>query len=96
MKITVIKDESNELIIDFETSDLTIPDLIASQLQQNDDVEFAGVAKDHPEVGKPRLVLKTSKKKAKDVFVKAIDQLDDIMTELKSSFPSKGKGSKSD
>jgi DNA-directed RNA polymerase subunit L len=96
MKINVIKDETNELIIEFETSDLTIPDLIANQLQQNDDVEFAGVAKDHPEVGKPRLVLKTSKKKAKETFLKAIEQLDETMTELKSAIPTKGKGSKSD
>ncbi len=92
MKINVIKEESNELIIEFDTTDLTIPDLIASQLQQNDDVEFAGVAKDHPEVGKPRLVIKTGKQKAKTVLMKALEQLDDTITELKSSIPSKVKG----
>jgi DNA-directed RNA polymerase subunit L len=91
MKITVVKDESNELIIDFDTSDYTIPDLIASQLQQNDDVEFAGVAKEHPEVGRPRLVIKTGKKKAKDALEKALKQLDETISELKASIPAKGK-----
>ena len=89
MKMNVLKEESNELIIEFETSDLTIPDLIASQLLENSDVEFAGVAKDHPEVGKPRLVLKTNKKKAKDAFMKALEEIDESITELKSQV---GKG----
>jgi DNA-directed RNA polymerase subunit L len=91
MKITVVKNESNELIIDFDTSDYTIPDLIASQLQQNDDVEFAGVAKEHPEVGRPRLVIKTGKKKAKDALEKALKQLDETISELKASIPAKDK-----
>ena len=91
MKIDVIKDESTELIIDFETNDLTIPDLIASVLQENDDVEFAGVTKEHPEVGKPRLVIKTSKKKAKDVLAKALEQLDDTISELKTGISAKAK-----
>ncbi len=91
MKITIVKDESNELIIDFDTSDFTIPDLIASQLQQNDDVSFAGVAKEHPEVGRPRLVIKTGKGKAKTALEKALKQLDETISELKSSIPAKGK-----
>jgi DNA-directed RNA polymerase subunit L len=91
MKITVVKNEGNELIIDFDTSDYTIPDLIASQLQQNDDVEFAGVAKEHPEVGRPRLVIKTDKKNARAALEKALKQLDETITELKASIPSKGR-----
>jgi DNA-directed RNA polymerase subunit L len=94
MKISIIKDESNELIIDFDTEDLTIPDLIASQLQQNPDVEFAGVGKDHPEVGKPRLVIKTGKKKAKDALQKALEELDETFAELKSGISARGKGEK--
>jgi DNA-directed RNA polymerase subunit L len=91
MKMNILKDETNELIIEFETQDLTIPDLIASQLLENDDVEFAGVAKEHPEVGKPRLVLKTNKKKAKDTFLKALIEVDEQITELKTQLGSKSK-----
>ena len=89
--MNILKDETNELIIEFETQDLTIPDLIASQLLENDDVEFAGVAKEHPEVGKPRLVLKTNKKKAKDTFLKALIEVDEQITELKTQLGSKSK-----
>ncbi len=91
MKMKILKDESNELVIEFETTDITIPDLIASQLQQNDDVEFAGAAKDHPEVGKPRLVIKTDKRKAKEALQKALEELDETIAELKSGVSGRSK-----
>ncbi len=90
LKIKVIKDESKELVIEFETKDLTIPDLIASELLENEDVDFAGVAKDHPETGNAVLVVK-SKKKAKDVLLKTIESLDEQFTELKAQVSKKGK-----
>ena len=89
MKINVLKNESNELKIEFETGDLTIPDLIANQLLENDDVAFAGVAKDHPEVGKPVLTLKTNKKKAAAAFEKALEEIDENITQLKSQISGK-------
>jgi DNA-directed RNA polymerase subunit L len=84
MKISVTKNEPKELVIEFETTDLTLPDLIASELLKNPDVEFAGVSKDHPEIGKPKLVLKTSKKKAVEVLGKSIGNLEEVFTEIKS------------
>ena len=91
MKISIIKSEPKELIIEFETTDLTLPDLIASDLLKNPDVEFAGVSKDHPKIGKPRLVVKTSKKKAAEVLEKSISGLEEVFTEIKDEF-SKKKG----
>jgi DNA-directed RNA polymerase subunit L len=88
LKIKVLKDESKELMIEFETKDLTIPDLIASELLDNDDVDFAGVSKDHPETGNAVLVLK-SKKKAKDTLLKAIESLDEQFAELKTQLSKK-------
>ncbi len=89
MKVNVIKSENNEIILEFETNDYTIPDLVAGQLLQSDDVEFAGVNKEHPEVGRPTLVLKTGKKKAASVLSKAIDELDESISELRSQIPGK-------
>ena len=89
MKINVIKNEGNELIIEFDTGDYTIPDLIASTLLKNDDVEFAGVSKDHPEVGKPRLIVKTSKKKPAALLLKAIDEIDESIAGLKPQITGK-------
>ncbi len=82
MKINVIKNEAKELVLEFETSDFSIPDLIAGELLKNEDVEFAGVAKDHPETGKPTLNLKTDKKKAQDVLEKALKSIDDEFEDL--------------
>lgn len=93
MKIKVLKDETKELMIEFETKDLTIPDLIASELINEDDTEFAGVSKDHPETGNAVLVLK-SKKTAKTELLKAIGRLDENFAELKSQLSSSKKSSK--
>jgi DNA-directed RNA polymerase subunit L len=84
MKVNVIKNESKELVLEFETSDFSIPDLIAGELLKNEDVEFAGVAKDHPETGKPTLNIKTGKRKAQDTLEKALDDLDGEFEDLKA------------
>ncbi|MCW6159866.1 MAG: hypothetical protein LVQ95_02140 [Candidatus Micrarchaeales archaeon] len=91
MKMTVIKNESSELIVEFDSGDLTVPDLIANQLLQNESVEFAGVSKEHPEVGKARLALRTGKKKASAVFAKALEEIEENIAELQKQLPSKGK-----
>jgi DNA-directed RNA polymerase subunit L len=48
MKLNLIKEEDKELAIEFETSDFTIPDLIADELLEDSGVEFAGVSKGPP------------------------------------------------
>jgi DNA-directed RNA polymerase subunit L len=90
LKIKVLKDESKELVIEFDTRDLTIPDLIASELLNEDDTEFAGVSKDHPETGNAVLVLR-SKKTAKTELLKAITRVDEKFAELKTQLSSKKK-----
>jgi DNA-directed RNA polymerase subunit L len=90
LKIKVLKDEGKELDIEFDTKDLTIPDLIAAELLENGDVEFAGVSKDHPETGKPVLKVRTSKKKAVDAVMKSLESIEENFTKLKASI-SKGK-----
>ena len=66
--VKVIKDEAKELQLEFESGDLTIPDLLAAELRDNEGVEFAGVAKDHPEVGKPLLVIKSKRSAKSDLL----------------------------
>lgn len=51
MEAKIIKNDSKELQIEFEDGDITIPDLIVNAVINDKDVEFAGVEKDHPEVG---------------------------------------------
>lgn len=87
MKINVVKDEGNELVVEFDTFDFTIPDLLADELLEDSNVEFAGVSKDHPETGKPVLMLRA--KKPKDSIVKAIERLDENFSELKTQLSKK-------
>jgi DNA-directed RNA polymerase subunit L len=91
MKINIKKDEGKELDIEFEAPDLTVPDMIAKELLTNDSVEFAGVLKDHPEVGKPLLVIK-SKKSPKSDLLKALSSIDENFADLKSQISKAKKG----
>ncbi len=83
MKVNIIKNEPKELILEFDTKDVTVPDLIASYLIEQKDVAFAGVEKDHPEIGKPILVLKTNTKKPIDILNKALEDIEGSYEELK-------------
>ncbi|MCL5430070.1 MAG: DNA-directed RNA polymerase subunit L [Candidatus Marsarchaeota archaeon] len=91
MKLNVIKDEGKELVVEFEINDFTFPELLASKLLENDDVEFAGVSRDHPETGKPQLTIKTAKKKPADALSKALEDLEESTDTLKGAV---GKGAK--
>lgn len=88
MKIKVVKDETKELRIEFQETDLTFPDMIANALLKVGDVEFAGVTKDHPETGKPLLVIK-SKKSAKSDLAEALKSIEETATELAKQLPKK-------
>jgi len=89
MEIKVIKNESKELVIEFETKDLTIPDLITAELLTYNGVEFAGVTKEHPEAGNPRLTLKTEKTNAAKVFEKALEKIEENISDIKSKIGKK-------
>ncbi|EQD37981.1 hypothetical protein B2A_11678 [mine drainage metagenome] len=89
MKINVIKNESKELIIEFESKDLTLPEFLAGELSKEADVKFAGVDRQHLEVGKPMLIVRTEKKKAIDMIDKALDSMDEEFSDLKSQLSKK-------
>ena len=89
MKTNVLKNEGKELILEFEGTDSTIAEMLASQLLTESDVSFAGVSRDHPQTGKPTLVIKTSKKKPADALQSAIEALEESFTELMKGIPKK-------
>ncbi len=88
MKLTIIEDEPKSLVIEFDGVDRSIPDLIKGKLMESKDVEFVSVVKEHFEVGKPRLVIKSTKS-AKPLVLKAIEGLEDDLKELQSQVPKK-------
>ncbi|MGI0141432.1 MAG: RpoL/Rpb11 RNA polymerase subunit family protein [Candidatus Micrarchaeales archaeon] len=88
MNIKIIEDEPKSLIIEFEGMDRAIPELIKTRLLESKDVDFVSAMKEHPEMGWPRLVVKSSKN-AKSLVMKAIEQVQDEMQELKAQIPKK-------
>ncbi len=88
MKLNLIEDKKESLIIEFEGVDRGIPDLIKGKLLENKDIDFVSVVKEHFEVSKPRLVIK-SEKNAKPILLKAIEELEDDLKELQSQLPKK-------
>ncbi|MDE1828373.1 MAG: hypothetical protein KGH54_02465 [Candidatus Micrarchaeota archaeon] len=88
MKIKIIEDEPKSLIVEFEGMDRAIPELIKTKLQEMKDVDFVSANKPHPEQGWPQLIVKSSKS-AKPLVLKAIEQVQEEMQELKAQIPKK-------
>jgi len=88
MQVKIVEDESKSLVIEFEGADRSLVELIKEKLEDSKDVEFSSVEKDHPEVGVPRLVVKSSKN-AKALVIKAIEQIEDELKELAAEIPKK-------
>lgn len=88
MKIKIVEDETKSLVIEFEGYDRAVPELLKNRLMENKDVEFVSATKEHPELGWPRLMVKSSKN-AKTQVLKAIEEVEDEMKELAAAIPKK-------
>ena len=88
MKVTIVEDESKSLTLEFEGMDRAFPELIKHKLMENKDVDFASAAKEHPELGNPRLIVKANKN-PKGLVLKAIDEVQDDIKEFASQIPKK-------
>ena len=88
MKLNIIEDEPKSLVVELIDADRGIAEMIKDRLLDSKDVDFVTVMKDHPEVGKPRLVVKSSKN-AKGLVLKALDALDEEIKEMTSQLPKK-------
>ncbi len=86
MKLNVIEDEPKSMIIEFVDSDRAVAELIKDKLMASSSVEYAGVVKEHPEVGHPRLVVKSSKS-ARSLVLKAVEDVQEDIKELASQIP---------
>ena len=85
MELEIIEDEPKSIILEFRGADRGIADVIKDRLLLNKDVEFAGVVKEHPEIGMPRLVVKAGKPKA--AVLKAVEEVQAEMKEFASQLP---------
>lgn len=88
VKLNIIEDEAKSLILEFDEADRGIAELIKDKLLKNKDVSFTSVIREHPQIGKPRLVVK-SEKNARPLVLKAVEEVEDDLKELASKIPKK-------
>ena len=88
MKLNIIEDEPKSLVVELIDADRGIAEMIKDKLLGNKDVDFVTVMKEHPEVGKPKLIVKSSKN-ARSLVLKAVEELQDDIKELSSKIPKK-------
>jgi len=72
MEFEVLKDEANELKIQFKEIDQGFLNLVKEYVWQQSGVEQAGFHVDHPETGKPVFTIKSKGKKAKEIWNSAL------------------------
>lgn len=90
MKLNIIEDETKSMIIEIIDADRGIADLIRDKLTEKSDIEFVGVVKTHPDVGQPRLVVKSSKN-AKTAILKALEEVSEEIDEFAKQLPKSKK-----
>ncbi len=81
MEVKITQDDGKTLAIEFEGIDRSVAELIRAKLFEMG-IEFASVELDHPQVGKPRLVVKD--KNAKQAVKKAVESIRKEVDELQS------------
>jgi DNA-directed RNA polymerase subunit L len=88
MKLNFVEDDAKSVVIEFIDADRSVPEMIKSKLIDNKDVEFVGVVKEHPEINRPKLIVKSTKN-ARTLILKAVEELQDDMKALAASLPKK-------
>ena len=88
MKLNFVEDETKSVVIEFVDADRSVPEMIKSKLIDDKDVEFVGVVKEHPDINKPKLIVKSTKN-VRALILKAVEELQDDIKDLASSLPKK-------
>lgn len=73
MELKILKDEKDELQIEFAETDEGFLNLIKNAVWQQSGVESAGFRIEHPETSKPVFIIKSKSKKAKDIWNSALE-----------------------
>jgi DNA-directed RNA polymerase subunit L len=88
MKLNFLEDDPKSIVVEFVDADRSVPEMIKSKLIDNKDVEFVGVVKEHPDIPRPKLIVKSTKN-ARTLVLKAVEELQDDIKDLSSSLPKK-------
>jgi len=88
MPVNISEEGAKSVVLEFDGVDQSIPELIKAKLLEMPDVEFASVERGHFEIGKPRLVVKSSKN-AKSAVIKVLEELEEEVKELQNGISKK-------
>ncbi len=83
MEVNIVEDKQSELIVEFDGVDRGILELIKERVLEEKGVDFATVAKEHPLVGRPKLIVRSSKN-AKKIVENAVEEMEGEVKELSS------------
>ncbi len=75
IKLNFLINKKDELEIEFEGGDETIPQLLVSELINNKDIENITFKREHPLVAHPKLYIKTKNKDAKKLLISALEAI---------------------
>ncbi|MEM3382705.1 MAG: RpoL/Rpb11 RNA polymerase subunit family protein [Nitrososphaerales archaeon] len=90
MEIKVISNAENNLTIEIEDEDLSIPEIIHHELLKDEHVLFAGVREPHPLLKKFDMRIQTKGVEPLNALIsscsKAIENTSNLLSKLKSAF----------
>ncbi|OIO22134.1 hypothetical protein AUJ17_00010 [Candidatus Micrarchaeota archaeon CG1_02_47_40] len=83
MEINVIKQEKNFVEIELVGEDISFANAIREIVLEDADVEFASCTLSHPQIGHPKLIVRTKKKDALKVLSAAAKKLGEMAGKFK-------------
>lgn len=82
LKVKVLKKEKNFLELMLEGEEHSFPNLLRETLLEDEDVEFASYVIDHPQLGNPRLIVRTKKKTPEEAIKNAVKKIEKKVAEF--------------
>lgn len=89
MKIKIVEDKKDLLIIEIEGARHTIPGLIREALLEDGAVDLAAYEKKHPMLGNPKVIIKA--KDPRKALLSAIKRAEDAVKEFEDEFRKQAK-----
>jgi len=76
LKLKVVKKDKNFLEMFLEGEEHSFPNLLRETLLEDDDVEFASYVIEHPQVGSPKLIVRTKSKTPESAIKSALKKIE--------------------
>lgn len=84
MKLKIIEDKKDLLVIEIEGARHTIPNLLREALLEDNSVDLAAYEKKHPMLGNPKVYIKA--KDPRKALLAAIKRTEDAVKEFEEEF----------